>query len=126
MAEGEAIGDLETALGYDLVSRYTSLVAIDITPSRPAGEALHSRDIPVMFPVGWEWAKVIGEDVQPMRRAAAPNMAPTKIAMAAATPLPRTATPAQLARLIGLVLVMLGLLVIFARRWRVFSPRAAA
>lgn len=117
---------LETALGYDLVSRYTSLVAIDITPSRPAGDALHSRDIPVMFPDGWEWAKVFGEEAPAMRRAAAPDMAPAKMAMAAAMPLPQTATPAQLARLIGLVLVMLGLLVIVARRWRVLSPRVGA
>src|SRR5262249_4712296 len=54
-------GVLKTALDFHLVSRLTSLVAVDVTPSRPAGERLDTRRIATMLPKGWDFAAVFGE-----------------------------------------------------------------
>lgn len=52
---------LELALGFGLVSRFTSLVAVERTPVRPAGELAATRLIPLRMPAGWQpSAAVIG------------------------------------------------------------------
>ncbi len=51
---------LEVALEHELVSKYTSLVAVDATPSRPDGEALESIEVPLNLPEGWNFDKVFG------------------------------------------------------------------
>lgn len=48
----------DVALRYQLVSRYTSLVAVDVTPSRPELDTLESRAVKVSLPAGWEAQKV--------------------------------------------------------------------
>lgn len=53
---------LKVALDHHLVSRLTSLVAVDVTPSRPAGEAMNSHEMPTNLPHGWNFEKVFGED----------------------------------------------------------------
>ncbi|EJC80472.1 marine proteobacterial sortase target protein [Rhizobium leguminosarum bv. trifolii WSM2297] len=58
--------DIETvALAHHLVSRLTSLVAVDVTPSRPAGEPLGSAKLPLNLPEGWDFDKVFGENLIP-------------------------------------------------------------
>lgn len=57
-------GVLKTALDFHLVSRLTSLVAVDKTPARPAGERLDSRQIASMLPKGWDFAGVFGADAE--------------------------------------------------------------
>jgi Ca-activated chloride channel family protein len=54
-------GVLKTALDFHLVSRLTSLVAVDKTPARPAGERLDTRQIATMLPAGWDFANVFGD-----------------------------------------------------------------
>jgi Ca-activated chloride channel family protein len=46
---------LPLALQYQLVSNYTSLVAVDRTPARPDGEPLSSRRLPNTKPNGLDW-----------------------------------------------------------------------
>jgi Ca-activated chloride channel homolog len=53
-------GVMKTALDFHLVSRLTSLVAVDKTPARPAGERLDTRQIATMLPKGWDFAAVFG------------------------------------------------------------------
>ena len=55
----EAVVDV--ALAHHLVSKYTSLVAVDKTPVRPADVELKSGAIPTNLPEGWEHDKVFGE-----------------------------------------------------------------
>ncbi len=55
----EAVVDV--ALAHHLVSKYTSLVAVDKTPLRPVDAALKSGAIPTNLPEGWEYEKVFGE-----------------------------------------------------------------
>jgi Ca-activated chloride channel family protein len=43
---------LELALGFNLLTPYTSLVAVDRTPVRPGSEALASQAIPSLAPAG--------------------------------------------------------------------------
>jgi Ca-activated chloride channel family protein len=55
---------LKTALDFHLVSRLTSLVAVDKTPARPAGEKLDTRQIASMLPKGWDFGKVFGPQAE--------------------------------------------------------------
>jgi Ca-activated chloride channel family protein len=52
---------IEVATAHRLVTRYTSFVAVDRTPARPADEALKSAAVPTLLPAGWEYDKVFGE-----------------------------------------------------------------
>lgn len=54
---------LTIALEHTLVSRLTSLVAVDVTPSRPQDETLESQAVPTNLPHGWNFEKVFGTDV---------------------------------------------------------------
>ena len=51
----------DIALAHHLVSKYTSLVAVDKTPVRPKEDELKSAAIPTNLPEGWEYDKVFGE-----------------------------------------------------------------
>ena len=55
---------LALALEHQLVTRLTSLVAVDKTPSRPQGEPLKVSELPINLPAGWDFAKVFGERPQ--------------------------------------------------------------
>jgi Ca-activated chloride channel homolog len=50
----------EVALAHHLVSPYTSLVAVDVTPVRPDGAALMTRPMPTNLPHGWDYNAVFG------------------------------------------------------------------
>jgi Ca-activated chloride channel family protein len=112
---------LSLALEHQLLTRLTSLVAVDETPSRPAGEPLKVSDLPINLPAGWDFAKVFGERPQPPappteRRVDAAD-APAGLAMAkrAASPapntvmLPQTATDAEFRMMVGALLLTIGL-----------------
>jgi Ca-activated chloride channel homolog len=51
---------IQVALAHHLVSPYTSLVAIDVTPVRPDGAALQSHAMPTNLPHGWDYTAVFG------------------------------------------------------------------
>jgi Ca-activated chloride channel family protein len=112
---------LSLALEHQLLTRLTSLVAVDETPSRPAGEPLKVSDLPINLPADWDFAKVFGERPQPPappteRRADAADT-PAELAMAkrAASPapstviLPQTATDAEFRMMVGALLLTIGL-----------------
>ncbi|MHA1537881.1 MAG: marine proteobacterial sortase target protein [Alphaproteobacteria bacterium] len=54
-------GIIKVALAHRLVSKFTSLIAIDVTPSRPKGQAAVTRAVPVNLPAGWDFEKVFGQ-----------------------------------------------------------------
>lgn len=76
---------LEVALAHQLVSRYTSLVAVDKSASRPEDQGLQSKAVPANLPQGWSAPRVFGS-------------------------LPQTATAAEWHLLVGLLLLIGGLL----------------
>ena len=51
---------LDTALTHHLVSKYTSLVAVDKTPVRPAGDPLSSEQVPNLMPYGQSTNAIFG------------------------------------------------------------------
>jgi len=74
---------IDTALNHHLVSKYTSLVAVDVTPSRPVEESLRKTAVANNLPHGMQRAKVFG------------------------TAMAKTATSAQLHLLIGFIVLFL-------------------
>lgn len=52
---------IDVALRHHLVSKYTSLVAVDITPARLEGELLQSRAVKQNLPHGMQQDKVFGQ-----------------------------------------------------------------
>jgi Ca-activated chloride channel family protein len=77
---------VDTALAHHLVSRYTSLVAIDKTPVRPSGDPLSKEQVPNLLPYGQSMNAIFG--------------------------FPATATPATLLQLRGLTLILAALLLL--------------
>jgi Ca-activated chloride channel family protein len=51
---------VEIALAHHLVSRYTSLVAVDVTPTRPVDRKLRTGAVRTNLPAGWKYEKVFG------------------------------------------------------------------
>jgi Ca-activated chloride channel homolog len=123
---------LALALEHQLVTRLTSLVAVDKTPVRPAGERLKLAELPINLPAGWEFEKVFGERSTlpslPEQRRANPNdphllpiSAKRSLSPAPAASngiaLPKTATDSELKMMAGSILLTIGLvLLIFNRR----------
>lgn len=105
---------LDLALEHHLVTRLTSLVAVDRTPARPADAPLTRADIPLQLPAGWDYAKLlsIGDNGDASNRAGLARRqaaSPASPAAADATlPLPQTATPATLHLILGLAGLFLG------------------
>jgi Ca-activated chloride channel family protein len=75
---------VETALAHHLVSKYTSLIAVDKTPVRPAGSELTSEQVANLMPYGQSGAAIFG--------------------------FPATATNAEILRLTGLAALLAALL----------------
>lgn len=91
---------VDTALAHHLVSKYTSLVAVDKTPVRPAGDPLSKEQVPNLLPYGQSMNAIFG--------------------------FPATATPAALLQLRGIALILLALLPFAAGRLRRRMRRVAA
>jgi Ca-activated chloride channel family protein len=125
---------LALALEHQLVSRLTSLVAVDKTPSRPDGEPLKLTELPLNLPAGWDFEKVFGErprlPVPPVERRADKDganaqlaslkRAPTVMSAPSTITLPRTATDAELKMLAGSILLALGLILLVFNRRQIF------
>ncbi|MGK9234377.1 marine proteobacterial sortase target protein [Inquilinus limosus] len=117
---------LSLALQHHLVTRLTSLVAIDRTPRRPEGATLSRADIPLNLPAGWDFDNVFGARPKPEFREAGlllPAAARSDAPAAADKPqpiddvvLPQTATDAELRIMAGLLLLLAGLGLALARR----------
>jgi Ca-activated chloride channel family protein len=81
---------VDVALEHHLVSAYTSLVAVDITPERRGYEELKSHAMATNLPAGWDFDSVFG--------------------------MATTATPADRRIATGLLLVAAGCAGLFSRR----------
>lgn len=95
--DGAATDDVKAqvvALGLDhhLVTRYTSLVAVDVTPVRPREAGLNRRDVATNLPHGWTHEGVFGS-------------------------LPQTATPLGEHVLLGLLGLLFGAVLWATRGW---------
>jgi Ca-activated chloride channel family protein len=135
---------LALALAHHLVSRLTSLVALDTTPSRPAGVHLTRAELPLNLPAGWDFDKVFGPTggeksdapaprqddhadaghaqlaaaTPPSRPAGARSVVPPAAYQTAGIMLPKTATDAELRMIGGTILMFAGFLLLTLRRLR--------
>jgi Ca-activated chloride channel family protein len=112
--EEQAAADAIARLGLDfsLVSRETSLVAVDRTPARPRGARLTREELPLNLPHGWDFDTLFnGNDGH--SAAAAPQEALQEL------DLPQTGTDAWMLIRNGAALLLLalaGLLVLRRRK----------
>ena len=72
---------LQLALSHQLVSPYSSLIAVEQTPARPLAADLKGGPVPLNLPKGWDAGHVFG-------------------------PLPQTATSAPLSLLLGVCMLL--------------------
>ncbi|MBX9829903.1 MAG: marine proteobacterial sortase target protein [Xanthobacteraceae bacterium] len=127
---------LQLALEHQLVTRLTSLVAVDKTPARPAHETLKLTELPLNLPAGWDFEKVFSERSRPgvapeEPRADAAGDGRVQLALAKRSPipvaaprtvsLPKTATDAEIKMIAGTVLLALGLILLLVTRRREFA-----
>lgn len=122
---------LGLALEHQLVTRLTSLVAIDKTPSRPDGETLKLAELPLNLPAGWEFEKVFGERMRkaPVERRAEDaqvqhavlKRSPVPAATNAAVMLPKTATDADIKLAAGAILLGIAIVLFLITR-RQYRP----
>ncbi|WP_249134835.1 marine proteobacterial sortase target protein [Bradyrhizobium sp. AUGA SZCCT0222] len=126
---------LALALDHQLVTRLTSLVAVDKTPSRPEGEPLKVSELPINLPAGWDFAKVFGErpllPVAPTERRAEAGEARAQVAAlkraapavtAAPVQLPKTATDAELKMILGVIFLIFSLVLFAFNRRQALIP----
>jgi Ca-activated chloride channel family protein len=120
---------LNVALTHHLVSRLTSLVAVDVITARPPDEALVTRQVPLNLPVGWDFDKVFGETTRALERRADAvipdallmkldlNNAPTGAVRPqdAGLVLPQGSTPAPLMLIVGIMLLLAGAVLLCER-----------
>ncbi|WP_342735826.1 marine proteobacterial sortase target protein [Bradyrhizobium sp. B117] len=125
---------LALALDHQIVTRLTSLVAVDKTPSRPEGEPLKLSELPINLPAGWDFEKVFGErphltPTQLRERHADARDQPSARRPTPAAPdairLPKTATSAELKMIAGIILIMLALILFVFNRRRPLLTDAA-
>lgn len=104
-SDGEAAAEAIASLGleFSLVTRETSLVAVDRTPARPAGARLTGEDLPLNLPRGWDFDHLFGG---PMAEGAAPGVDPDDPAQL--LELPQTAAGWMTPVLNGLMLLLTG------------------
>ncbi|HMA13220.1 MAG TPA: hypothetical protein VKP12_00445, partial [Kiloniellaceae bacterium] len=134
---------LALALQHQMVTRYTSLVAIDEAVARPDGQALQSGEIARDLPAGWDAEKVFGEQAagtgapalrahqdiwEPaemrLRALPAPLLQQAEASDGQAVILPQTATALErMALLGGIYLAMAALLVLLVLRRRYRGAR---
>ena len=132
MAVRQAV--LKVALPHQIMSRYTSLVAVDKQISRPPTEGMSRRAVPTNPPAGWTPPQAAGKSLPQRAQGKATlrtlaqstptgaNAAPHSTVQQSGQPgamirlHTRTATPAGQHLLIGLFLVCLALAVWFVRR----------
>jgi Ca-activated chloride channel family protein len=96
---------LKLGLDHQLVTSQTSLVAVDKTPSRPAGTPLTRADLPLNLPAGWDFDVLFGGARHPGADGQVEADADQQVA---GLDLPQTATDGPLLVMIGLGLLALG------------------
>jgi Ca-activated chloride channel family protein len=108
----------ELGLTHSLVTSQTSLVAIDETPVRPAGEMLTREELPINLPAGWDFDTLFGGDAARAAIANQNTLAARAAEQARQLDLPQTATDYGVAMRNGLILLTLGAagLVLLRRR----------
>ncbi|PJK27576.1 marine proteobacterial sortase target protein [Minwuia thermotolerans] len=107
---------LQAALDHRLVSRLTSLVAVDVTPSRPDGVESTATEVPLNLPAGWNAERFLDAPAPApqLRKAALPQAELARLSTAAApqpsgAPVPRGSLDWRARVLAGLLLLLMAI-----------------
>ena len=107
------------ALDFGLLTKHTSMVAIDVTPVRPIEEALATHEISTNLPNGWNYESVF----DPAQKASSPmsdstknSYAPITVQKIVSINVPQGATSAQLLIIAGLIVFLAGVAFLLVRR----------
>ena len=98
----------DLALEFGLLTRHTSMVAVDVTPVRPIGEVLTTKEMPTNLPYGWDHVSVFSPNEQ--------ELAPISMQQTVSLNVPQGATPAHLVIILGLIIFLVGVVILFLRR----------
>ena len=109
---------LALALEHQLVTRLTSLIAVDKTPSRPAGERLKLAELPINLPAGWDFDTLFGGESGKAAMRNTDTLAARAAEQATGLDLPQTATGFVGTIAQGLALLFFGLGGLFLVRRR--------
>jgi Ca-activated chloride channel family protein len=111
----------EIGLEHALVTSQTSLVAVDETPVRPAGETLRREDLPINLPAGWDFDTLFGGEAAKAALANENTLAARAAEQARmkAMDLPQTATGFAALLAGGLLMLALGATGLMMQRRRV-------
>ncbi len=99
----------EIGLTSGLVTSQTSLIAVDRTPTRPAGEGLVKEDLPLNLPAGWDFDTLFGGESGQAALRNTDTMAARAAEQARQLDLPQTATGFMGAIAQGAALLLVGL-----------------
>jgi len=100
----------EIGIQHAIVTSQTSLVAIDETPVRPAGETLSREDLPVNLPAGWDFDTLFGGAAAQAAIANSNTLAARAAEQQAkGLDLPQTATGFAATLASGLLMLVMGL-----------------
>ncbi len=115
---------VSTALSHQLVSKYTSLIAIDQTPARPADQPLSQVPVATNMPEDWSREAVFGPKsaAPPVRQfdRSSPEFRKIRARARGTSAVPQTATWAPFEQIGGVFMVLFGLILAWflrRRRW---------
>lgn len=94
----------QLGLDFSIVTRETSLVAVDRTPRRPQGARLTEEELPLNLPAGWDFDRIFGAAAPDGERPAEASAEDPSMPF----DLPQTATTWQLSLWAGLGLALIG------------------
>ena len=110
---------LQTALNYGLVSRLSSMVAVDITPSRPVGVKLGTKKLKATIPSGWDpkqfdynYKEIVPQKLQKMSSQNEWFKSANLIQKSEMYSLPQTALNWKVSILFALLSLLLGLVIV--------------
>lgn len=113
-----------TALGFGLVSRHTSLVAVDLEVTRPADEASTDAQVPTNLPDGWDpdaFFQAVTSDAAEIEPGLTDRLAesaaadPDAATNRGGVPLPATGAGWELRTALGVAIILGGFLVLGRR-----------
>lgn len=105
----------EIGMQFGIVTSETSLIAEDVTPSRPAGAHLTREELPLLLPHGWDFDALFGLS----RKSGTADMPPSEGEQDEAVDLPQTAALFGAPLRSGLLMLLAGLVgMIFLSRRR--------
>src|SRR5690606_5744853 len=103
-AEQAAQTIAQLGLDFSIVTRETSLVAVDRTPSRPQDARLTEEELPLNLPAGWDFDRIFGAPARDSARSTEAATDDPSIPF----DLPQTATAWALSVWAGLGLALIG------------------